>query len=109
MPAATPVTIPVAVSILQTELGETANETAPPEGAVADKTKVLSIGKSLIVDGEITGALAVRAEVALTTCGELAAVFVPSPTIFVADTLIVYVPAVRPVNSAAAEVKSLLR
>ena len=109
MPAETPVTSPVAVSILQTELGDTAKETAPPEGAVADKTKVLSIGKSLMVEGEITGALAVSAEVALTTCGELATVFAPSPTVFVADTLIVYVPAVRAVNSAAAEVKSLLR
>jgi len=89
VPAETPVTKPVAVSIRQTELGETASETAPPEGAVADNTNVLSIGKSLMVAGEITGAFAVNAEVALTTCGELAKVFSPSPTIFVAETLIV--------------------
>ena len=89
VPEATPVTNPVDVSIRQTELGETDNETAPPEGAVADRTKVLSIGKSLMVAGEITGVLAVNAEVALTTCGELAMVFSPSPTAFVAETLIV--------------------
>ena len=89
VPEATPVTNPVDVSIRQTELGDTANETAPPDGAVADNTKVPSIDKSLIVAGDITGELAVNADVALTTCGELAAVFSPSPTAFIADALIV--------------------
>ena len=109
VPAETPVTTPVDTLIRHTVFGETARVTAPPEGAVAESTKVPSIGKSLIVAGEITGALAVSAEVALTICGELAAVFSLSPTAFVAETLTVYVPAVSDVNSAAAVVKSFFR
>ena len=108
VPAETPVTTPVVVSIRHTEIGDTAKVTAPPERAVADRTNVPSIGKSLMFAGEITGSFAVNAEVALTTCGVLAAVLSPSPTALVAETLIVYVPAARPVKSAA-KVVTVLR
>jgi translation initiation factor 2 gamma subunit (eIF-2gamma) len=89
VPDETPVTTPVAVSILQTELGEADNSTAPPEGAVAVRTKLPSIGKSLITDGEITGSFDDRAEVASTLCGGVANVLSPSPTLLVAETLTV--------------------
>ena len=89
VPADIPVTTPVAVSIRQTDDGVTARETAPPEGAVAVKTKVESIGRSLMVLGEITGSFAERAAAASTLCGDVAAVLSLSPTRFVAETLAV--------------------
>jgi hypothetical protein len=89
VPADIPVTTPVAVSIRQTELGETARVTAPPDGAVAVKTKVESIGRSLILPGEITGSFAESADAASILCGDVAAVLSLSPTIFVAETLTV--------------------
>ena len=66
VPADIPVTTPVVVSIRQTDDGVTARVTAPPEGAVAVKTNVESIGRSLIVLGEITGSFAESAEAAST-------------------------------------------
>lgn len=69
--------------------GETERVTAPPDGAVAESTNVPSIDRSFIVDGEITGSFAVRDDVAVTTCGEVAAVFSLSPTALVAETLTV--------------------
>lgn len=89
VPAATPVTTPVVVSMRQTDDGVTARATAPPEGAVAVNTKVESIGRSLIVLGEMTGSFADSAEAASTRCGEVATVFSLSPTRFVAETLTV--------------------
>jgi hypothetical protein len=89
VPAETPVTTPVAVSMRQTDDGVTARETAPPEGAVAVKTKVESIDRSLIVLGEITGSFAESADAASTRCGDVATVFSLSPTRFVAETLTV--------------------
>ena len=89
VPAEMPVTTPVAVTKVHTELGETLNVTAPPDGAVAVTVTVESMGRSLIVAGEITGSFAVSAEVAATTCGEVAAVWSLSPTRFTAETFTV--------------------
>jgi hypothetical protein len=89
VPADIPVTTPVVVSIRQTDDGVTARDTAPPDGAVEVKTKVESIGRSLIVLGEITGSFAESAAAASTLCGDVAAVLSLSPTRFVAETLTV--------------------
>jgi hypothetical protein len=92
----------------QTDDGVTARDTAPPEGAVAVKTNVESIDRSLIVLGEITGSFAESADAASTRCGDVATVFSLSPTRFVAETLTVYeVPPASPVKSAAAVVTVL--
>ena len=86
VPADTPVTTPVDVSKVHTELGDTVTVTAPPDGAVAVTVTVESMGTSLIVAGEITGSFAVNADVAATTWGEVAAVLSLSPTRFTAET-----------------------
>ena len=89
VPADTPVTTPVDVTNVHTELGDTVTVTAPPDGAVAVTLTVESIGRSLIVAGEITGSFAVSADVAATICGEVAAVLSLSPTRFTAETFTV--------------------
>jgi hypothetical protein len=85
--------------------------TSPSEGAEAVTPTVASINNSTMsekVDGINVGSLSCREDVADIVAPDEAAERVPSPTILVANTFTVYVPAATEVNSAVVPVASTL-